>query len=251
MTVPAWYFICSMRIPLLLPALTLIAVVLAGAGTNPRTALKAGMEAREGARWTEARGHLEAAVAVAPTWVLARLELADVLLHLGASAREVGQHLEAARLVDPESPRLHLLLGLNHEAAGHPAQAAAAFETALELRPSLTDVRLRLGRLLLGEKKAKEAANHLALYVAVHPEALAGRALLAQALEASGDLLGAEQALRGAAERFPDNAYNWQRLAAFHERHGQTRKAKRALAEADKHSPRRRRDLRPLPKSRR
>ncbi|MDF1562047.1 MAG: tetratricopeptide repeat protein [Deltaproteobacteria bacterium] len=235
-------------LPVLLGALALFGT---GAGVDPRVALKAGVQAREAARYAEAREHLEKAVEAAPTWVLARLELADALLHLGAKPGEVGQHLEAARLVDEGNPRLHLLMGLNHEAAGQGPLAAASFETALELRPSLTEVRLRLGRLLLAEEKAKEAAEHLAIYVEAHPEAIAGQTLLAQALEAAGDLGGAERALRLAAERFPDNAYNWQRLADFHERHGQSKKAAAARAQAEKVSPRQKRDLRPLPKSRR
>jgi predicted Zn-dependent protease len=224
---------------------------VASAQTAPRAALRAGVEARAAGHLREAARHLEVAVRAAPTWVLARLELAEALLRLGAEPKEIGEHLEAARLIDPENPRLYYLQGLNHEAAGHEVQAAAAFETALELRPSLDAARLRLGRLLLREDKAEEAVLHLRRYAEGHPGEVAGWSLLAQAAEATGDLGLAERALREVTRRFPENAYHWQRLADFYRRHGWKAKARRALAQAERRSPRRRRKLRPLPPSRR
>lgn len=218
---------------------------------DPRPAIQAGIAAREDGRWGEAAAYFREAVAAAPTWAPARLELAQALLRTGGSLDEIGQQLEHARLVDPDNPRLNYLTGLLMEERREPAQAAAAYEQALALRPSLEDAHLRLGRLLLREGKADEAVTHLEHVVRYQKGNLAARANLAEAYEQAGRLDAAAAQLETIAALYPDNPYHLQRLARFYERHGETKKAEDARRRADAASGREKRKLRPLPKSRR
>ncbi len=214
-------------------------------------ALKKGIELRKAERYTEAVAALEDAVARAPTWAVARLELARALLDTGAAPSAIAPHLEAARRSDPDNPRLYYLLGLLEEERGRPEAAAAAFERALALRPSLRDARVRLGRLLLASGRAEAAARVLEPARADAPRSLALRALLAQAYEAAGRLAEAEREWVAISRLYPKNPYHLERLARFYERTGEVAKARRVRRRADALSGRKRRRLRPLPKSRR
>jgi tetratricopeptide (TPR) repeat protein len=219
---------------------------------DPRAALLAGVAAREGGAWGEAIALFRSALAAAPTWSAAHLELAEALLMTGGDPGEIGQHLQHVRLLDRDSPRLHYLEGLLMEERREPAMAAAAYERAVEVRPSLFDARIRLGRLLLDEGHVDEAIVHLEAAVRIDPSNLPARANLARAYEDAGRVEEAERQLQQVAALFPDNPFHIQRLAAFYERHGREREAREAMRRAEAIEPgRQQQRMRPLPPSRR
>lgn len=219
---------------------------------DPRVAVDEGVQAKQAGHWADAARHFERAVEASPTWVLARLELAEAMLQLGLDPNQIGQHLAQVGLIDDGNPRYHYLSALLHEQQGRPRQAAAAYEQALSYRPSLVDARVRLGRLLVREDSPAEAVEHFEYAVARRPDDLAARSGLAQAYEKSGAVAEAERALRSIAKRFPANAYHLDRLAAFYDRHRMTTKAQATRKRAQRLSAAvRARKMRPLPRSRR
>ncbi len=214
-------------------------------------ALKRGLEARKAGRLSEARSALEEAVTEAPTWSVARLELAQTLLELGAPPAKIAPHLDAARRSDPDNPRLYYLLGLLAEERRNPEEAAAAYARALHLRPSLSDARIRLGRLHLEAKRYHQAIATLEPAKPGPANALALHIYLARAYEGIGDFARAEARLRAIVRNYPKHPYHLERLARFYERIGRPEAARRARRRADATSGRKARRLRPLPRSRR
>jgi len=195
---------------------------------------------------------LKVALAAAPTWSLIHLEFAELLVSEGAAVSDIWPHLEAAKKGGSESARLHYLEGLAHESSSELPEAILAYEKALALRSQFGEARIRLARLLVNSSRWTEATPQLRQVVRETPESTSAWVMLAQALRAMGDKRGEEDALLEATRRAPKNSYHWQRLALFYESLGNSKKAARARAKANLHSPKRReRQLRPLPDSRR
>lgn len=240
------------RVLLLLVLVFVATLAVARGPVNPRVALDEGVQAKRAGHWADAARHFERAVQASPTWVLARLELAEALLQIGSDPDQIGQHLAQVGLIDDRNPRYHYLSALLHEQQGRPRQAAASYEQALSYRPSLLEARVRLGRLLVREESAAEAVEHLEYAVERRPDDLAARSALAEAYEKSGAVANAEREYRSIAKRFPANAYHLDRLAVFYDRHRMTIKAQATRKRAQRLSSAARvRKMRPLPPSRR
>ncbi len=119
-----------------------------------------------------------------------------------AAALEV---LERSARLSPRDPWVALLLGHAHSRAGELDEAEASVRRALELAPRDVEARLTLGRLLLRQERASEAAQHyaeLAAFRDTEPGALA-LAGLGRAKLALGDADGGHRALQLAVERAP------------------------------------------------
>ncbi len=219
---------------------------------DPRRALFAGVEASDAGRFGEALALFRSALAAAPTWSAAHLETAHALLMVGGDTRLIGQHLEQARLLERDSPRLHYIEGLLMEEIRKPERAAAAYERAVDVRPSMLDARLRLGRLLLQEGQLEGATEHLESAVRLAPALLPARANLASAYEAAGRIDDAASQLETVASLFPDNPFHLQRLADLYERHGRTADAREVMRRVEQLGPAEERPrMRPLLPSRR
>lgn len=228
------------------------ALVDAVPAEDPRQALLDGVEAGEAGRWAEAVDLFASALAAAPTWAAAHMEMAHALLMTEGDPSIIGQHLAQARLLELKNPRLHYLEGLLMEEQNRAEMAVSAYERAIELRSSLLDARLRLGRLLLQEGEPEEAITHLEVAVRLSPELLPARANLAAAYEEAGRVDDAARQLEAIANLFPDNPFHLQRLASLYERHGREEEAREVMRRADEiDSSGKRPPMRPLPPSRR
>lgn len=117
-------------------------------------------------------------------------ERAEVVAQLRARPQEAGMHLRHGRLLVQEY--------LAHRSADW-RPAAAAFEFALQLDPSLATARLELGRLYAAVGRTGVAQQVLAEYVSLQPGDAAALADLSVAALRSGDLTVALWAGRKAA----------------------------------------------------
>jgi len=192
---------------------------------------------------------LEQATASFPSWGLAHVELADVLMRAGLEPARQGAALEQARRLEPQNPRVWVLSARWYEAQGQTDAAVDACGRALGLREDLPDTRLQLGLLLAGAGRFAEAIAPLKRTVQQRPEERSARANLAEACERTGDLACAEAELRALWKLNAGNAVYAKRLARFLERIGKPEQAAAVLKEAGEAPVGRK--LRPLPDSKR
>lgn len=190
----------------------------------------------------------EAAVRANPSWALARLELARLLLKTGGSLEHAAAHLDAAAGLAPDNPRVHYLRGLVWEERGEPSLAQASYQTAVELRPSYEDPRLRLAGLSASRGDWARAELHYRFLSRTRPESVQVRTQLALALERQGRLEEAEEELVALYALQPGNALVARRLADLYERTERPRLAEKVRKEMGQPP---RRKLRELKRSRR
>jgi Flp pilus assembly protein TadD len=84
--------------------------------------------------------------------------------------------------LDPKSPRFFYKLGYTHARLREHAEAKAALERALELRPNLAEARLLLGIVCLQDKDPEQAILHLRRYLIRRQDDVRARENLAVAL---------------------------------------------------------------------
>lgn len=77
--------------------------------------------------------------------------------------------LERCSALYPRNIELLAALGAAYETANAPSEAEITYQRALALDPDYADLRLKLGRLLLGRGAATEAARQAALALQVQP----------------------------------------------------------------------------------
>jgi tetratricopeptide (TPR) repeat protein len=194
---------------------------------------------------------LEKAVAALPTWGLAQIELAEALMAAGESPERQEKALEEARKLLPDNPRAWVLSARWLERNGKPEDAIGACRKALELSSNLVDTRIQLGLLLAQLGRPSEAIPVLQQAISERPQERGLRANLADAYEKTGNLFAAEAQLRELFRLSGGSPVFANRLAAFYERTGQSKKAaggKRSSKQVPHTSARK---MRPLPDSRR
>ncbi|HEY3452805.1 MAG TPA: tetratricopeptide repeat protein [Myxococcales bacterium] len=208
------------------------------------------------ARSLAASGDLQAAAdvlknltATFPTWGLAQVELSKVLLDAGGDDPALEKTLSAARSLEPLNPRAWLLTGRLFEKRADPARALEAFQRALDLRPDLAEGHLGVGLALHQSGRSSEAVDHLKLAAVARRDDRTVRTALAEAMEKSGDLKGAESVLRELVSEAPKNPIYRRQLVDFLDRSGQADKAASEAKKADAASGKTTRKLRPLPAS--
>jgi len=197
-----------------------------------------------------ARDWLTLAVDADPDWVLARVELADVLLagDGGTSAAAAALRLLEGPARNPEgNPRLYRLLGQARARLRDGSGAVAAWARSLELSDDL-DLRL-LRAVLLRDQAGRggESIAELERVRAARPNDRAARSLLAEAYEAVGRRADAEAELVWLASAPPPSAAALRRLSRFYERgndRSRAAEAERAAQAVEKPS-RRMRPLKP------
>jgi predicted Zn-dependent protease len=194
-----------------------------------------------------ARDRLEAALAAAPGYGDARVELADLLV---ADGRDLDRAEALLGGAAPGTPRQHLVLARLAEARGDDAGAAVEYALALAEEDD-PDVRFRRALVLERKGRLDEATEELERVRAARPEDPLVRGRLAERYEAAGRLTEAEAELRFLADGDPERAAHWDRLARFYERTGRAKDAREADGRARAAAARPERELRPLLPSRR
>jgi predicted Zn-dependent protease len=194
-----------------------------------------------------ALGALDAMCKQFPSWALPRLEAARIRLKVAKDLDHAELDLEAGKALAPENPRAHYLWALLAQERGRPQEAIRSLETALTLKTDYTDARSRLAALYLGENRLPEAEMQYRTLVSLQPDSVPTRLQWATVLERQGQLDVAERELRKLSEDHPDSPQVRQRLATFYERTGRPELAEKTREGTEK----KRRNLRPLPKSKR
>jgi tetratricopeptide (TPR) repeat protein len=170
----------------------------------------------------EARKQLEEAVRLAPSYVLARCALADLLFNQGETQQAKG-HCRAALEANPRSLPAYTTLGLALLREGNAAEARAAFEAALELEPASPVAHDGLGQALFRQGARSEAMRHFTAALAEKPDWAVAHYDLALVLLAEGRAADAEPHLAAVLREQPD-------LSAAHDRMG------RALWQLGRHA---------------
>jgi predicted Zn-dependent protease len=198
----------------------------------------------------EQAGHDEAALQMAETLCaqppyspLPHLEAARLGLKLGRDGTFVQKHLEAARALAPDNPRVRYLSAEVREAGGNDAAARALYLEAVGLRAGYTEARTRLVALGIRTKDWTLAEAQLRAILAAPSGRTVGRRLqLARVLEDGGKLPEAEVLLLKLHHEDPASATVTLALSDFYTRHD---KLKKALALQHETQPKKLRPLQP------
>lgn len=200
----------------------------------------------------EQSGHDEAALALAeqlsrqtPPSALPHLEAARLGLKLGKDTGSIDKHLQAARYLAPDNPRVRYLAALAKEGVGDDAAARLLYLEAIWLRNGYTEARTRLVSLAVRTQDWTLAEVQLRDLLALGERSVGRRLQLAHVLEEQGKLSQAESVLLQLHHDEHTNATVTAALADFYDRHHRTKEAlalRRAPAE---------KKLRPLQPSRR
>ena len=153
-------------------------------------------------RAAEAEPHYRKAIALAPDFKEAWLNLGLAALTQKRPEEALACQLEALRL-DPLSADAYNNLGMAHYAQGHIAEAGNYFQTALRLAPDHANAMLNLGstRQILNDVEGAEALFRHSLALGVDPAP--GNSNLALALMEQGQPEKAERVLRQALAHRP------------------------------------------------
>ncbi len=198
-----------------------------------------------------AKAKLDAALRLAPSFALASLERADVLLALGHAGDAVLDARRAAKAL-PHNPRAQEVLGQTLEDAGDLDGALAAYRQSVALRDDpkirrrIAAIDTRQGRLALAAREWEALRDERPGDVSAHLELSA----LYQKLDRPASAKLEFQTLVALA---PKNALFRQQFAKFLDAQGEWREARREWARAEALSPsiKPSRKLRPLLPSRR
>jgi tetratricopeptide (TPR) repeat protein len=194
-----------------------------------------GLCLKEREQLVDARASFERAVTLAPAFIPAREELAE-LHRLQERRRDEIDQLAALAALDPQRPERLVALGLAYFRSGNRERAVITLSQAAERFPRHPLVYTALGRVWLtaaedyGDstdvRKALEALEFVAAQSTATSEALGlyGRALLLVSRDVE-----AEQALGDAAQRFPTDPTALLPYAAVAQRLGHLHEARQAL----------------------
>ncbi len=158
----------------------------------------------------EARDALETALALAPWATAVRLNLAQILVILGANG-DAAAHYRA--LLEDQSENIEALTGLAGALLGDGESKAAlrTLWTAHRLAPDDASVNAKLGEIYLGNEDFDAAIAHFETAERVS-EAPAFTNNLATALLHKGDWIAARRKAEAVLEKHPDYAIGWHTL---------------------------------------
>jgi tetratricopeptide (TPR) repeat protein len=186
-------------------------------------------------RGREARASFERAIAIAPAFIPAREELAD-LHRLQQRPREEIAQLDALYALDPNKPERLIAVSRAHLRTGHRDLAVMTLGRAAETFKDHPGVYAALGRVWLDAaeergdpsdlRKALEALEPVSTQAAATSEALG---LYGRALVLAGRPEEAEAAFRPASQRFPVDLEVLPQYAAVAQRLGHLDEARQAL----------------------
>ena len=110
----------------------------------------------------------ENAVAAAPEWVEARINLGTVLYQLGRM-EQAREHFSVAVKLEPQNALAEFNLGCVLEQMGDTPQAIAHLLRSVELAPSLSDAHLNLALAYEKCARIEHALKHLSMYLRYEP----------------------------------------------------------------------------------
>lgn len=130
---------------------------------------------------------------------------ASMMLLQAVDIQRAKEFARAAAAAAPENfVALRTLSGIL-DAAGEAAEAICVGSDAIRLEPANAEVRLHVGALLAGQRRWREAAEHLAVYVVSPAVTPTGWRLLSSVLHQTGNTERATNAARQAVRADPDN----------------------------------------------
>jgi predicted Zn-dependent protease len=191
----------------------------AGAGMEEVVALEqAGQDAAALAR-------AEVLAQTPPASAVAHLEAARLGLKVGVPTPSIEKHLQAARALAPDNPRLHYLSAQVKEGQGDDAGARVLYLQAVSLRSGYAEARTRLVAIGIRSQDWALAESQLKALVAAGERSVGRRLQLARVLEDAGKLSEAEGVLVTLHHEDTSNAPVTAALEAFYLRHGRTKDA--------------------------
>jgi predicted Zn-dependent protease len=180
-----------------------------------------------------------------PASAVAHLEAARLGLKLGAPTPSIERHLQAARGLAPDNPRLRYLSAQVKEGQGDEAGARALYLEAVSLRSGYTEARTRLVAIGIRSQDWALAETQLKALLSAGERSVGRRLQLARVLEEAAKPAEAEAVLVKLHHEDSSNAAVTSALEDFYARHGRT-KDLQALRRAEPAK-----KLRPLQPSRR
>jgi tetratricopeptide (TPR) repeat protein len=194
-----------------------------------------GLCLREERRPSEAVAALERASSLSPGLVAPREALVSLYQSLRRD-REAINHLEALAALEPDRPERRVAVGLAYARAGLRDTAVVTLSRVAERHPEQPAIYAALGQVWLEAaeerkdrvalRKALEALDTVTSRAFANSEALT---LFGRALLLSGDLYGAERALKQASTLYPIEPTAFSNLAVAAERLGHLSIAREAL----------------------
>ncbi|MCP4504341.1 MAG: tetratricopeptide repeat protein [Deltaproteobacteria bacterium] len=182
---------------------------------------------------------------------LIHLEWSKAAQLLAVDPEVIWPHLQLAKQLLPNNPRVRFESGFFFESQGRYDEARTEYQQTLLLRKEHTDAQIRLAFLLLRAQNPEKALQHFLLAEKNAPNRSDVLTGIAEAAEAINDLDTAERALLKQVQLHPDLPVRQRQLLAFYQRCQQPKKAARVQRRLDKLDPKKKRKLRKLRKSKR
>jgi tetratricopeptide (TPR) repeat protein len=135
---------------------------------------------------------------------------------------------KAALGLRPDNSQLYLNLGNVYREQMKYAEARECYRKSIQIDPYYAPAHLMLGEALLTESKGEEAVSHLRTAVKLNPSVPGGHAKLAKALASLNQFEEAVRELEVATAEDKDGALFYQ-LSSYYRKLGQTEKATAAL----------------------
>jgi len=194
-----------------------------------------GLCLRDKRRFPEATAALERAVALAPGFVGAREELADLYAMLDRRNNQLEQ-LQIIAGLDPQRIERQIAIGQAHARSGHAELAVLTLRNALERAPDQSVIYAAIGRVWFDSAVARNDRDDLAKAIEALDRVVSNPAvtsdvltLYGRALLRSGQTDAAERAFLQATEHFPVDATSFLEYAGTAERRGHLEAARNAL----------------------
>jgi tetratricopeptide (TPR) repeat protein len=156
-------------------------------------------------QWPQAEGFFRRAIAASPSFLPARLGLAEVLLRRGNFAA-AAQQLHSVLRVDSSSAGAHYGLGLIDLQEGRFEEAVAEFQRTLTQVPAHLQAKTSLAEALMLEGKWSESAAVFAPVAAANPSSAQVAAAYANVLEKAGEKAAAKEQLAHARQLMREEA---------------------------------------------
>ena len=222
----------------------LLGLALAAAGSATGSGVEEVLSLEQAGQDAAALEMAESLSQKTPPSALAHLEAARLGLKLGAPTASVEKHLQIARVLAPDNPRLRYLSAQVKEGQGDDRGARALYQEAVSLRSDYTEARTRLVAIGIRSKDWALAEMQLRALLASGERSVGRRLQLGRVLEDGGKSAEAEAVLVKLHHDEPTNPTVTAALADFYGRHGRPRDAQAVRrAEPEK-------KLRPLQPSR-
>lgn len=207
------------------------------------------MKAMREGNYPKARKNFQSLLQARPDWGLVHLQLGQLALDTDADTQRAISHLHKACKLNPDNPRAHHQLGIAHQLGGNCSQALKSFDKAIALRKTYIAAHLSKAQCLERTGKTQAALISLEDILNLRRNHEGALSNLARLYEASGMPEKAQNMLTRLTEIQPKAFPYFQALGFFYQRQGKLEAASKAFNKANALNPRKRRKMRPLPKS--